>query len=216
MSDALTDQLRVLTKLVPAITGSSSGGDLSITSTSEGWEVLPLKDNAFNGFVWRGYVDLAGYDIEQLTFFIQGINVQEASTFSGLTTSLVSLDLVTKVYVNNDDLNSAYDGQLYPAGFLTTNHDMEQVMMGRLRNYYHDDGWTLDNLLQLSSVNEWGEGAATAGARLYLTRVIAVSDESAGVVIPAACFQIAGVATEEADLEYIMRLRRDYELAPKE
>lgn len=218
MADALTDQLRLLTKLIPGFTGSSDGGDLTLTTTREGWQTLPVNDSQYNAFVWRGYLDLAGYDAEQLTLFIQGIQISESAPFSGLLHSLVVGDYVTKVYLTDDDLNVPYLGtsQLYPVGFGASNHDMEQVMLGRIRNLYHDSGWTLDNLLQTSSVNQWGEGTATAGARLYLTRIVIVSSDSAAVVVPDACYQVACVATEEADLEYVMRLRRDYELAPKE
>lgn len=215
MSDALTNQLRVLTKLVPGLTGTDEDGTKTITSTTEGWEIVDvgLMGSTFEAFVWRGYFDLAGYDTEQLTAFIQGISVQEPFTVSGLPLFISVVDLVTKVYLNDDDLAQSY----YP-GFPESSQDMEQVLMGSHRAYFHDTAWTGDTLQQLANLNTWGEGDSTAGARMYITRIILASGGGGERVlfVPPACYQAAVVAMEEPDLEYIMRLRRDYELAPKE
>ena len=215
MTDALTDHLRILTKTIPGIVSVDEDGIKSLETTVEGWEILDvgLMSSSVQALVWRGYIDLAGYDAEQLTLFIQGINVQEPYTVSGLPLFISQIDLVTKVYLNDADLLLS----VYP-GFPESNKDMEQVLMGQHRAFFHDTAWTGDTLQQLAHLNQWGEGAATANARLYITRIVLASGGGGERVffVPPACYQVAAVAMEEPDLEYVMRLRRDYELASKE
>jgi hypothetical protein len=69
--------------------------------------------------------------------------------------------------------------------------------------------------MQLLANNQWGQGEATAGTRIYLTRLVDCSNslKTAGTLqVPASCYQLIGVPMQEPDLTYIMRLRRDYEL----
>ena len=67
-------------------------------------------------------------------------------------------------------------------------------------------------MLQISSQSIWGEGIGTSASRIHLTRILAIPNESANFVVPQTCWQLVGTAVEEPDLNYIMRLRRDYEL----
>jgi hypothetical protein len=221
MSDALANEPRVLAKVVPSLVGSSSGGTLSFvsaalgTNNTEGWGIMSINNSTQSAFVWRGYLDLAGYENEQLTFFINGINVQENQGITGAGDRILVSDLITKTPITDDELNLAYyQGQVhYAPGFGYSLHDMEQTLMGRLRQYYHDSGWTMTDLQMLSSSNTWGEGNATAANRIFITRIVTCADDDAQLSIPNANYQVAGVAMDEPDLEYIMRLRRDYELA---
>ena len=93
---------------------------------------------------------------------------------------------------------------------------MDQVLWGRIRGFYHDDGWTADNLQQQFFQQIWGEGIATSASRIHLTRYVSCDDDEPSLNIPGACFQCVGTAVEEPDLNYIMRLRRDYELATQD
>ena len=92
-------------------------------------------------------------------------------------------------------------------------YNMDETLMGRQRTFYHDSGWTLDNLQLIAAENRWGEGDSTAAGRIYITRLVTCASNEAYLQIPNADYQVVGVALEEDDLDYIMRLRRDYELA---
>ena len=221
MSDALENEPRVLSKVIPSLVGSSAAGTLSFTNAAgvlnntEGWKIVAINNSTEQAFLWQGYLDLAGYEMEQLTFFINGINIQENQLPSGLGNFIHVSDLITKTPITEAELNlEYYPSQIhYAPGFGYSRHDMEQVLMGQLRTYYHDQGWTLDNLQMIAGQNRWGEGNSTAANRIYLTRLVTVANDEAALQIPNANYQVAGVALEEPDLEYIMRLRRDYELA---
>ena len=219
--EALTKAPRLLDDIIPSFVGSSSGGTLSFAPAPansfglEGWRILDINESSAEAFVWKGYIDLAGYELEQLTFFLQGTNISENQGFSGLGHVIHVSDLITVTPISDANLNLPYyTNQVhYAPGFGYSVHNMEEVIMGRHRTFYHDQGWTLDDLQQLSSQQQWGEADSTAADRIYITRIVTCADEEALLTVPNACVQVMGSAMEEPDLEYIMRLKRSYELA---
>lgn len=213
MSDALTDSPRLMNCLVDPLVGGSSEGTLSIMIQGEGWDIIPAQASTSEMFRWRGFIDLGGLERESLTLFLQSAQVTESNTFYGLGNSIICVDVISKVPITDADLNLATrTGALYTPGYNDSVQDMDQVLWGRIRGYYHDTGWTSDNLQQQYFQQIWGEGIATAADRVYLTRYVICSSNESSLNIPGACFQIVGTAVEESELEYIMRLRRDYEL----
>lgn len=213
-TDAITGSPRILNTLVPPMTGASVGGTLSFTYQGEGWDIIPAQASTSEMFRWRGYIGLAGLERESLTFFLQNAQVTESNSYFGLGVSIFVVDVFSKVPITDEDLNLAtLTGLPYTPGYVDSVQDMEQVLWGRIRGYYHDSNWTSDNLQQQFFEQVWGEGMATSGSRIHLTRYVIAQNEEASLFVPGACFQVVGTAVEEPDLEYIMRLRRDYELA---
>ena len=214
MPEALTDSPRILTKLAPPFVGTSTGGTLAFLIRGEGWDIIDAQASSGSMFRWRGYVDLGGLERESLTFFLQNAQITESSPPSGLGNSIIIVDCFSKVEISDEDLNSATDtGQLYTPGYLDSNQDMDQVLFARIRHFYHDAGWTLDPLQQVYNQQVWGEGIATSASRLHLTRYVICANDEAALNIGGSCFQVVGTATEEPELNYVMRLRRDYELS---
>ena len=213
MPEALTDTPRLLNTIIDPFVGTSSGGTLAFAINGEGWEIIDAQASTSSMFRWRGYIDLGGLERESLTFFMQNAQVSESNSFYGLGTSIQVVDLISKVEITDEDLNLATrTGSMYTPGFNDSVQDMDQVLYGRIRGYYHDSGWTLDNLQQQYFEQVWGEGVGTAASRLHITRYVTVPNNEASLLVPGACFQVLGTAVEEKDLSYIMRLRRDYEL----
>ena len=215
MPEALTDSPRILNKLVSGFTGTSSAGTLAFVIPGNGWSIIPAQNGASEMFRWRGFIDLGGLEREALTFFLQSAQVTESHSFFGLGTGINVMDVFSKVEISDDDLNlPTHTGTgIYTPGYLDSVQDMEQVLWARLRSFYHDSGWTANNLQQVFNQQIWGEGIGTSASRLHLTRYVIPADDEASLSVPGACFQCVGTAVEEPDLNYIMRLRRDYELA---
>jgi hypothetical protein len=214
MPEALTDSPRILNKLVDPMVGSSATGTLSFTVQGEGWDIIDAQGSASSMFRWRGYIDLGGLEREALTFFLQSAQVTESNSFYGLGNVIQVVDVISKVEITDEDLNLVTrTTKLYTPGYNDSVQDMDQVIWGRIRGYYHDQGWTLDNLQQQYFGQIWGEGIGTSASRLHLTRYLICASDELSVDVPGACFQVVGTAIEEPDLNYIMRLRRDYELA---
>lgn len=214
MPEALTDSPRILNCLVDGFVGNSVEGDLAFQLQGEGWSIIDAQASASKMFRWRGYIDLGGLEREALTFFLQGAQVSEANSLYGLGINIQIVDVISKVEITDSDLNLAtHNGTIYTPGFNDSVQDMDQVLWARIRGYYHDEGWTSDNLQQQYFQQVWGEGIATSASRLHLTRYVICAINESALNVPGACFQVVGTATEEPDLNYIMRLRRDYELA---
>lgn len=214
MPEALTDSPRILNCLVDGMAGNSVEGDLTFQLQGEGWDIIDAQASTSKMFRWRGYIDLGGLEREALTFFIQGAQVTEQNNLAGLGNVIQIVDVISKVEISDDDLNLAtHNGSIYCPGYNDSVQDMDQVLWARLRGFYHDTGWTLDNLQQQYFQQVWGEGIATSASRLHLTRYVICASNESSLNVPGACFQVVGTATEEPDLNYIMRLRRDYELA---
>ena len=216
MPEALTGSPRILNKIVDGFIGSSTGSTLSFTPgyQGEGWDIIPAQGGSSSMFRWRGYIDLGGLEREALTFFMQSAQVTESSPISGLGNGVQIVDCFSKVEITDDDLNLATaTGQLYTPGYNDSVQDMEQVLWARIRHTYHDQGWTLDPLQQSYWQQIWGEGIGTSASRIHLTRYVICAADELSLNVGGACFQCVGTAIEEPDLQYIMRLRRDYELA---
>ena len=146
---------------------------------------------------------------------------------TGTTDGFVILDIIsTTPYVTQRTIAGThtiennklwFPGQLTPSpGFPDSILDMEQIVLCRKSTYYHDSGWSSADLQQLSGVSEYGQCAAVAADRLYCTRIfmpIQTTGTVLDIQIPHCVYHLTGMAVEEDDKAYIMRLRRDFELA---
>ena len=215
MPEALTATPRILNKLVDSMVGASSDGTLSFLNQGEGWDIIDCNASSESMFRWRGYIDLGGLEREALTFFLQSAQVTESNAFYAVGQNIQVMDVFSKVEITDDNLNLPVfaTGLLYAPGYNDSVQDMEQILWARIRGFYHDSGWTLDNLQQQFFAQIWGEGIGTSASRIHLTRYVLPHTDDPAIFIPGACFQCVGTAVEEPALEYIMRLRRDYELA---
>jgi len=217
MPDALTNTPRILNKIVDGMVGTSSAGTLAFAYQGEGWDIVPSNAGATFIFRWRGYIDLGGLEREALTFFLQSAQVTEDThLFSGGSGVAIN-DVFSKVELTDDDLNMATlsNSILYAPGYNRSVQDMDQVLWARTRALYHDNSWSGASLQQVFNTQIWGEGIGTSASRIHLTRYVRPFGDTDAhpLTIPQACFQCVGTAIEEPDLNYIMRLRRDYELS---
>ena len=218
--EALARTPRVLNKVVPSCSIQSVGSLLIFTplTNPNGWEIIDANNGTESVAIWRGYIDLAGYEMEQLTFFLQAATVlenQEIKSFTFGVTGTDMIECISKVQITNNDINHIWytETNLYSPGFLDSKQDMEEILWCRYRQFYHEAAWSATTMLRPATTKVWGEGQATAGNRLHLTRIVKIPAEQVLCEIPQACFNVVGVALDEPDLEYIMRLRRDFELA---
>lgn len=218
--EALAKTPRVLNTISPPMSIGSAGSLMVFTpgSNPKGWEIIPANNGSEQVAIWRGYIDLAGYEIEQLTFFLQAATVIENQQILSSTFGPSGIDLIecfTKVRLSNDDVNHAWydETHIYSPGYMDSLQDMEEVLWCRYRQFFHDNNWSTVTLLREATTKVWGEGQATAGNRIHCTRILKLPPEEANCQVPQASFNVVGVALEEPDLEYIMRLRRDFELA---
>jgi len=185
--------------------------------SGDNWDAL--ENGVTPTWINRSWIDLTGIAMEDLTTFIQRVEIQEAFPPFG-TAPFQIVDLVTTEEITGAQILAAYlyttgGGQL--PGFLNSEYSMEQVIYGRTRRYATSQDY---GDLNLKGVSHWGTGAATAASRLHLTRAVmvevAVPPVAALTVrIAASDFVIGTLLLKEPELQHMMRLKRSYEQAPR-
>ena len=209
-------QARQLIKQVPPVLAAINYEDtdeivISGDYATSGWEVItPASGNTLY-LVWRGYIDLAGYTRQDLTFFSQAIDVQHGAIdiSSANVVSTVTMDLVTTRRLTNNECD-------LQAGFLTLGGtssgngiDIQEVVYGEWANKIPYSS-TFPSLVTVQG-DTFGTGNPTAADRLHITRIIFPSAASDGTLqLGGTNFVIGGVTAHEKDLVYIERLRRAY------
>ena len=206
---------RDLRKLIP---GSYIDWDIdeSATTATNGWEILNTASHQFA--VYRTYIDIVGWSKDDVTAFMQGASFQEGSPMyftPGGTVPLKCWDMVTVNYITDSQFvqNVAFGNTWTPPGLSSSNYNLEEIIAGRWREFSADS--TL-NTTRLIGQGVWGCGDATAGDRIYITKVIYLDTAlpTAGlVVVPDGAVVIPTILVKESDLVYMERLRRSYVLA---
>ena len=211
---------RLLDKILDGFSATMGAEPSSFPATYVGDNWVALENGVAPTFVNRSYYDLSGYNLKNLTAFMQGVNIQEAWGPRG-TAGCFVVDLITKEYLPDGNLMAAY---IYPTigvpfpikdlpGFPESNFDMDQVIYGRTREYTPAATGTNANLY---SVTNFGTGSAFAGDKLYLTRLVYIDATAAGettIQIPPCDYATAVLVAKEKDLSYLMRLKRSFELS---
>jgi len=220
-----------------------SNGDLSypvpaavIGGYSGGWTI---DGNAAR---YETTIDLSGYERQDLTFFPYASFLQEGGFWIYTNgAGCYTLDVLSSIPIDYDTLYGLMVGQCSP-GFIplsfsptypinTQNPDtvMHSQFRTQSRNIQFPGNFFLDTELEAfgSSLEP------TAADKLYFYRVVILlqdADPSPGdpsatppippgepygtdLLIPAGRLKIPGKMMKEPDLEYMMRLKRSYELA---
>jgi len=166
-------------------------------------------------FAASKYIDLAGLSMESETIFPQAITVQMTSQpFIGgaVGEQLAILDLVTSIPI---DLTSAYwatgiwltDGP----GFSRSELNYEHVLYAR-NNAYSTTVDLAATWPQLVSTHQFGSMSPTASDRLYCYRIVTFDNTVTSITLPSARQLLVVDAKAEPEFEYLMRLKRSYDL----
>jgi len=205
-------QARQLIKQVPQVNATMNFvGEDTITINPDvsgsGWEVV---DNGKLYLVWRGYIDLAGYTQDELTFFTQAVDIQHGAGDLAAALHTTHIDLVTTRRLTNAECH-LYQGFLNVSAPLGLGYlDIQEIVYGEWATYVpYAVGFPT---LRAISGDNFGTGNPTASDRLHITRIISTEGTGSadGVVLSGTNYVIGGVTGQEKDLVYIERLRRAY------
>jgi len=185
-------QARQLIKQIPNV---SVNNIETVSQTSdvvgEGWEQIPLAGGSLI-WVWRGFIDLAGYTQNDLTFFSQAVDIQKAQlpVISSGVLWLNVVDLVTTRRIATSELfpNNFKNSFL---GLPGPNLDIQEVVYGE---------WV--SLTPYSATNPaamtlggdtFGTGNPTASDRLHCTRIVTMNGPASGQAFSlGACNYLIG------------------------
>ena len=206
-------KVKTLAKQFDLLQVTKSGGAYTLDAdiAQSGW-----RANGPTIFINDTYFDLAGLSMDAKTLFFEAAGMQEpypiARVGGGATAGNAAgiLDLMTTSPLTDAELAQA----LIYANLDKSKLSFEQTVYFR----YRIMSFNLDNIaggyMMTTSDNQLGSLEPTASDRIYCYRVVSMGPGNAdGTYLTAgARYLLKATAKEEPEFEYLMRLKRSYDL----
>jgi len=208
---------RLLDLPVPACTPVYSDG-AGWGAGLNGW--VSISDTAATGLYYENYFDLSGYELDDLTLVPTMMQLQDALPYStnNLADPLLGLavfDIISQEKLDPVQIAANYVNGDYPSspGSL---EDWTQVLMCGFRLFLPQTDFATTSLLMPAQGGPLGSSQSTAVQKLWVYRIVVTGAQDwtdKSVYIPATRFVLGAEIIKEGDLEYMMRLKRSYELS---
>jgi hypothetical protein len=203
--------MKTLAKEFGVLSVNNTAGTWSFRTgeSAQGWEqYVP----GAAGFVNRTYFDLAGLSMDDKTLFFTGATTQNAYPPSTIPAAPGNRVLVHDIMSSKPLANADLAAITFSGNTAATNLTFDQTIYMRVRVMNID----LDNAAsgvmipifdeQLGSLNP------TASDRVYCTRIVVFSGGDGNYFTYPVRYVLQANAKEEPEYEYLMRLKRSYEL----
>lgn len=162
------------------------------------------------------YIDLSGYTLEDLTIFPLAATLQDPGLYSSdVTEPLQVLDIVSDHRLSISEVLADLAENNVP-GMYESTMDFTQIQWGQYRTFLGQATFQGNATLFLpASAGLFGSGSPTTTSKLYCTRIVITTGATEGnqLRIPASRFILSTAVAKEGELEFMMRLKRSYELA---
>ena len=202
--------MKTFTKEHYELTVSKLGPVFTLDS-GNGWSA-----EGSNAFVSQTYIDLAGMTQQEQTAFFEAGGVQDASLPSGVTaagdTLLVGDILTSKPLTPAEAV--AFTAGAGNLGGSASNLTFDQTIYGRIRTFISDIDTVAANYMVLIGDQQLGSLEATASDRIYSSRVVifGINNADGTIAVYGARHLLRTLVEKEAEYQYLMRLKRSYEL----
>ena len=194
------------------------------------WVGYPTGYEQLHSVIWVNEVDLdlSGYALQKKSFFPYSSFQQTGALYSGqwiaaITQQPYVMDtvLISSVPLDNAALIQAAS---QAPGFTQfsgspLNYNRDVIIHGESRTFTVDSSLSVaggNNTLTEVDRHVYSSLEPTAADRLYGYRLILISEKNGqgeGLTLPPLRVIMPGTITEEPKAEYMMRLKRSYELA---
>jgi len=170
-----------------------------------------------DGLVFTASIDLSGWSMQDFTFGTVQAQFQDPGVYSALTASgrVEIVEIISSVPMSVEELTVIKDnlGTTVP-GMLGSAENFTAIIYGNYRLYVPNAALVaFPGFLQLISTGSFGSNEPTASSELYCYRIIKCAGAIAETLATPACrIGLFGAFFKEGDLEYMMRLKRSYEL----
>jgi hypothetical protein len=192
------------------------------TYSASEWKGIDDKAIAYN----EQYYDLSGYELDDLTLGVLDCRIQDpgAYLYSGDSDAMAVYDIVSNERLSETDLkliktNNDLFVQSAP-GMAEGPLDRAQIISGTYRLFTKNANITgIPTLMLNARTVRFGSGNPTNVQKLWVYRIVVFfGTPLAGefLAIPASSVLLISDVYKEGDLEYMMRLKRSYELATGE
>jgi hypothetical protein len=208
--------MKTLTKEKGSLTVAVAGGAATLQVSADGWEQVTEASGFNRTFINRSYIDLAGMSAEAKTLFFEAAAIQDAGLPSVSPATVGQLTSVIDI-MSNKPISTDEALDLHQFGNITninsnTQLTFDQSIYFRMRRYNID----VDNLAAGFQVkisdDQLGSLSPTATDRLYCTRIVVLGEVDGIYIVYPARYVVRVVAKEEPEYQYMMRLKRSYEL----
>jgi hypothetical protein len=184
-----------------------------------GWSVI---GGAVATLSHETQLDLSGYNLQRKTIFPRAVGIQDPGLYSfkpgagSNSDGLLIMDVITSVPLDIVEVSNNSVLGVYP-GTLGSKYDYSQVIFGMARFFAKNTTVPFPNYQQLQRTARFGSGEPNASDKLYCYRIVRilaeVLDNTSEILLPSCRQVISANIDEEPHLEYMMRLKRSYELA---
>tara|TARA_Y100000004_G_C8945920_1_gene426310 strand:+ start:1672 stop:2361 length:690 start_codon:yes stop_codon:yes gene_type:complete len=181
-------------------------------------------------YVAQQDIDLSGYAMQKKTFYPYTSFEQRAGANSAITSAtpteqpyIAEITMISSVPLDDTALLTAVT---FTPGFaagsgtgIASRFDRSVIVHGERKVFTTDSTMTVpgdNNVLRLIDSQTFSSLEPTAADKLYGYRILIIAarlSELNLAFIPASRVLIPGTLSEEPKLEYMMRLKRSYELA---
>jgi len=181
--------------------------------SGEGW-----KDIGAGAFVNRKYFDLAGISMEDKTLFFDGATIQDTwnptkPAASPAGNLIAVADVMTSKPLSDLDAIAVVNGFGNTQGSDAAKLTFDQTIYMRLRVFIVDIDTQASGYMVPLSDNQLGSLSPTASDRVYCTRIVQFGNNADGIyALYPVRYLLRANAKEEPEFEYLMRLKRSYEL----
>jgi len=178
-----------------------------------------------NVYLYETDIDLSGYAMDKKTFYPYSSFEQRSGPVIGSFTNTTERNVVDSIIVSSIplDLSDIKPNQLaanlpgfnLPGG-VAFRLNRDPLIHQHQIIYSHDTttaGTGSGSIYRVVSSQSGSSLEPTAADKLYCYRLITTSGTNGQLTVPAARVMIPGTLTSEPKLEYMMRLKRSYELA---
>ena len=205
--------MKTLAKEFDSLIATKAAGAYTITF-GNGWrQPQPILGQ----FVASTYFDLRGLAIDDKTLFFQGATIQEVLLPSASAATAgdgaVVVDIMSVVPLTDEEVLAYSSGANFAAA-TSSNLTFDQTVYGRVRIFNVDIDNAAGGYYITLSDNQTGSLSATASDRVYCYRAVlfgAFNSDGDHAIYPAR-YLLRADAKEEQEYEYLMRLKRSYEL----
>lgn len=204
--------MKTLTKEFPGVNFSFDGTNYTFDSTQGPWRQIGANTG---NFICSTYFDLAGMAMNDETLFFEVAAVQELLNpqFAPSTAgdSMFVVDIMSQIPLTDNEV-AIYATQGNLAGSDST-LTFNQTIYGRVRFFNIDLDNQAGTIAILLSDHQTGSMSPTASDRVYCYRYAGVTQNMPGFsTLFGARYVLRATAQEEPEYQYLMRLKRSYEL----
>lgn len=203
---------------------------LDVTKTGPVWDLTPIPVSGSNSnwkratgtqdlFVSESFFDLSGLAQDMETVFPTNATVQRGS-FPAVGNAVAGdsyqvLDVLTSIPVDLDTLTSQIDWLYAGPGMLSTTLNFEHVIYAR-RQRWTADLDTNSAFMMKADEAQFGSLSPTASDRVYSYRVVWINETPGSpmdrLYTSSTRHVLQVEAAEEPTYQYMMRLKRSYDL----